>query len=61
MGLKELSEETKRMIWLSAYANNNPKSDYHWKCDACYGVLEETGNIEMYDKLHKEVVKECGY
>ena len=31
-------EETERMIWLSAFANNNPRSDYHWRCDACYDI-----------------------
>lgn len=61
MDLEKLSEETKKMIWLSAYASNNPKSDYHWQCDACYGVIEEKKLLGLYDKLHKQVVAECGY
>ena len=32
---EELLKETESTIWLSAYANNNPRSDYHWQADAC--------------------------
>lgn len=46
----ELYETTKDLIWLSAYANNNPRSDYHWKCDACYDVWKSRGRLEQYDK-----------
>jgi len=33
---RQLQDETEHRIWLSAYANNNPRSDYHWQVDACY-------------------------
>ena len=54
MDEKKLQHETETKIWLSAYASNNPKSDYHWQCDACFEVAEEkfTG---LYDKAHKNV------
>lgn len=32
----ELSKETANKIWLSAYAANNKRSDYHWHVDALY-------------------------
>lgn len=40
-------------IWLSAYANNNPRSDYHWMCDACYDEAKRRGKPELYDQAHK--------
>lgn len=57
MNIEKLKEETKRMIWLSAYANNNPYSDYHWQCDTCYAICEEKEK-GLYGKLHEQVVKE---
>lgn len=35
-------------IWLSAYANNNPRSDYHWQADACYSEAQRRGKPELY-------------
>ena len=43
----QLAEE---YIWLSAYASNNPRSDYHWKCDACYDEAKRRGNPDLYRK-----------
>lgn len=37
-------------IWLSAYANNNPRSDYHWQADACFAEAERRSKPELYDK-----------
>lgn len=51
----ELFEETKSKIWLSAYAANNPRSDYHWQCDATYSEWKKRGNTDQYAKAHKEV------
>lgn len=54
---KALRTECEQYIWLSAYASNNPKSDYHWKCDYCYDICKEKGKIEIYNEAHKEVSK----
>ncbi len=52
----KLFEETKNKIWLSAFASNNPRSDYHWHCDATYDEWQRRkGSTEMYSKAHKEV------
>lgn len=52
----ELYEETKSKIWLSAFASNNPRSDYHWHCDFTYDEwVRRKGNSDMYGKAHKEV------
>lgn len=41
--------EAETYIWLSAYAANNPRSDYHWMCDACYDEAIRRGKPELYD------------
>jgi hypothetical protein len=41
-------------IWLSAYASNNPRSDYHWMADACFDEAERRGRPELYDQAHKD-------
>jgi hypothetical protein len=50
---KALFDECKSMIWLSAYASNNPRSDYHWQCDACYDECVRRGQPQIYDEAHK--------
>ena len=40
-----IAEQT---IWLSAFASNNPHSDYHWQADACYAEAERRGKPELY-------------
>lgn len=37
-------------IWLSAYAANNPRSDYHWMADACYEEARRRGQPELYQR-----------
>jgi len=49
----EYLELAERYIWLSAYASNNPRSDYHWMCDACYGEAGRRGQPELYDRAWK--------
>lgn len=45
MDENQLQKETEQAIWLSAYANNNGRSDYHWQCDACYDVSKKFGDL----------------
>lgn len=45
---------TEERIWLSAYAANNLRSDYHWQADACYHEAQRRGNPELYSQAwHK--------
>lgn len=37
-------------IWLSAYANSNPRSDYHWQADACYDEAQRRGKPGLYSR-----------
>lgn len=39
-------------IWLSAFASNNLRSDYHWMCDASYSEAGRRGNPELYSRAH---------
>lgn len=48
MSDKELLKETETKIWLSAYASNNPRSDYHWHVDVCYDEWTRRGKKEQY-------------
>ena len=52
---KQLREECDGKIWLSAYANNNPRSDYHWQCNACYDECNRRGKLHIYEQSHKYV------
>lgn len=47
-----LLDEAKNKIWLSAYANNNPRSDYHWHADACYDECQSRGKPEIYQRAY---------
>lgn len=52
-----LLNETENKIWLSAFAGNNPRSDFHWNVDACYDEWQHRGKPEQYDVAYKEAVK----
>lgn len=41
-------KEARHRIWLSGYANNNPRSDYHWQTGACYDEAQRRGKPELY-------------
>ena len=49
---KEFIERAEKAIWLSAYANNNPRSDYHWQADACYDEAERRGKPQLYEAAY---------
>lgn len=51
----QLYEETKDKIWLSAYANNNPASCYHWQCDFTYEEWTRRGQATRYAHAHTAV------
>lgn len=55
----QLFKETEQKIWLSAYANNNLRSDYHWHVDACFIAcgLHSPG---MYQEAYDAAKASCG-
>lgn len=50
---EKLLQECKDRIWLSAYANNNPRSDYHWQVDACYDECVRRNKEGIYEPLRQ--------
>lgn len=55
---KALAKECNHTIWLSAYAGNNPRSDYHWRCDAVYDECVRRGRLDIYKAEHEKLVRE---
>jgi hypothetical protein len=50
-----LKKETESKIWLSAFASNNFRSDYHWHVDACYDeIVKRTGSDAEYSTCWKK-------
>lgn len=48
MNDEDFVRRAKDSIWLSAYANNNPRSDYHWHAVACYDEAQRRGKPQLY-------------
>src|ERR1700744_641820 len=46
----ELVETVEQFVWLSAYAANNYRSDYHWMCDATSDEAQRRGKPELYQR-----------
>ncbi len=55
---KALFDAAKQMIWLSTYANNNPRSCYHWQADACYDESRRREKPNLYDDAYKAVERQ---
>lgn len=55
----ELRKACNQMIWLSAYANNNPRSNYHRMCDACHDECNRRGKVNIYSEEHAALVKDA--
>jgi hypothetical protein len=51
---EDFLECAQKKIWLSAYANNNPRSDYHWQADACYDEAVRRGKVELYQRAYEK-------
>ena len=51
----ELQKECESKIWLSAYANNNPRSDFHWHVDACYDECIKRNKPDIYKNAYEKV------
>jgi hypothetical protein len=57
----EFVKEVEQYVWLSAYAANNPRSDYHWMCDATYYEARRRGNTDLYQRGHDAARKSAGH
>lgn len=64
-----LQLKAEEYIWLSAYAANNARSEYHWKCDATYreAAVRDPGTgpahrgASIYVRAHARVMRGEGY
>lgn len=54
----ELRQACNKYIWLSAYANNNPDSAYHWQCDMTYDECHLREKIYIYAEEHEKLSKD---
>jgi len=58
----ELHDLARQYIWLSAYAANNPRSNFHGKCDAVYDECKHRGKADIYSRAHEQLMREAkGY
>lgn len=55
-----LEKEAEKMIWLSAFANNNPRSDFHWMVDAIYDECSTRGKTEIYRRAYDQARRSVG-
>jgi hypothetical protein len=46
-------------IWLSAFAANNPRSAYHWMCDATYDECHRRDRIAIYSEEHEKLTRQA--
>lgn len=47
---EKLVETVEHYVWLSGYAASNPRSDYHWMCDATYDEARRRGKQWLYQR-----------
>lgn len=53
----ELVNEAENKIWLSAYAANNPRSDFHWHVIALYDESVRKGKQHLYKEAYENASK----
>lgn len=52
MDERQLMDECKDKIWMSAYTSNKPQSDYHWQCDACCDECVYRDRLDIYERAY---------
>ena len=55
---EELLKECENKIWFSTYANNNPRSDFHWQADACWDECEKRKKPNIYKQAYDTIQKQ---
>ncbi len=56
----EFVKHAETIIWLSAFANNNPRSDYHWQASTCYTEAHRRNDPSLYTKAYDRARKSAG-
>lgn len=53
--------EVEMQVWLSAFANGNPRAPAHKKCDAAYDEAKRRGAPWLYQRGWNQAYQSCGY
>ncbi len=56
-----LQRRTENLIWLSAFANNNPRAPAHWQVDLCYDEWVSRGKSWRYQAAYNDAYESCGF
>lgn len=54
-------EKAEQQIWLSAFANNNPRAPAHKEADNAYAEAQRRGKPWLYCKAWNAAYRSCGY
>lgn len=54
-------EKAEQQIWLSAFANNNPRAPAHAEADAAHDEATRRGKPWLYQQAWNEAYRSCGY
>jgi hypothetical protein len=58
---KEYLAKAEQQIWLSAFANNNPRAPAHKEADNAYDEAIRRGKPWLYSRAHNNAVLSCGH
>ncbi|MEP9376157.1 hypothetical protein ABLE91_05545 [Aquabacter sp. CN5-332] len=58
---EEFVKVTEKYVWLSAFANNNPRSRYHKDVDDCFDEAARRKKPWLYCQGYNRAVRSCGY
>ena len=51
----DLFLECEKMVFFSSFASNNPISDYHFMCYACYDECKARNRMDIYTRAHEKM------
>jgi hypothetical protein len=54
-------ERAETQIWLSAFANNNPRAPAHKEADAAYDEAERRGKPWLYNRAWNAAYRSAGH
>jgi hypothetical protein len=58
---EEFVSRAETQIWLSAFANNNPRAPAHKETDRAYDEAKRRGKLWLYKKAWNQAYRSAGY
>ncbi|XAI95145.1 hypothetical protein [Microcystis phage Mwe-JY13] len=58
---EEFVKDAEMQIWLSAYANNNPRAPAHEEVDKAYDEAKRREKPWLYKRAWNQAYQSCGY